>query len=380
MDLQQFDAADKAALNLSAFDRPINSPVMLGFVPLLWIASVLCGQDAPPGRVELQHGFYLVSKPPDAPRDAPLPLVICLHGTDTTAADILEFWRSFDHVLPLMIVAPQGVHAGWRDSDRDLIRESLEHMSRTLSYDPQRVLLTGHSAGGAMALHLLYVEGFPATAVAVTANYVPPSVRPEHIRARSDVPVFYAVGQSDINHERMHDGLALLREQGVRVTVQRPPIGHVLNRNVGQAAMTWFESVCRSRVDRIFVDAHDALRNDGLVSRATCALEDILRCPATQFPDQIEAASDLLARLQESGRQTMTRADGFVRDGRLLEARTQWLHVEQRYEGSSLAAEARRQREKIEAVPAVADLLRVNRTTDGRNANPDPTRPSGSAQ
>jgi hypothetical protein len=279
-----------------------------------------------------------------------------------------------------MIVAPQGVHAGWRDSDRDLIRESLEHMSRTLSYDPQRVLLTGHSAGGAMALHLLYVDGFPATAVAVTANYVPPSVRPEHIRARSDVPVFYAVGQSDINHERMHDGLALLREQGVRVTVQRPPIGHVLNRNVGQAAMTWFESVCRSRVDRIFVDAHDALRNDGLVSRATCALEDILRCPATQFPDQIEAASDLLARLQESGRQTMTRADGFVRDGRLLEARTQWLHVEQRYEGSSLAAEARRQREKIEAVPAVADLLRVNRTTDGRNANPDPTRPSGSAQ
>ncbi|UCG17102.1 MAG: hypothetical protein JSV19_03535 [Phycisphaerales bacterium] len=317
-----------------------------------------------PVRVDLDHGFYLVSRAAGFADDVPLPLVICLHGTKTTAADILSFWTSFDHTLPLVVVAPQGVHAGWRDSDRALLREFLDDLPRTLSYDKQRVLLTGHSAGGAMAFHLLYVEGFPATAVAVTANYVPPTVESEHVHAHKDVPVFYAVGERDVNRARMRKGLALLRDNGVSVTVRRPQIGHVLDRSVGQEAMTWFESLCRSRTEEVLAAARASLQDDRAFAPSACALEEIVRVPSIQFSDQVESANALLMQIRQPGYRMLARADRLLRAGRPLEARSEILKVEQRYRSSSLEAEARRRRQRIEAMPKVAELLRLQRSLE----------------
>ncbi len=324
-----------------------------------------------PERVDLEHGFYLIGRPAGVPADTPLPLVICLHGTETTAAGILAFWQSFEHTLPMVLVAPQATHAGWRDSDVKLMQELREHISRTVSYDPERVLLTGHSAGGAMAFHLLYVEGFPASAVAVTANYVPPTVRPEHVRARSGVPVFYAVGESDINRDRMRDGLALLRGNDVRVTVQRPQIGHVLDPGVGQAAMSWFESFCRSLGERALHDARHCVADGGCVGPVAGGLEAIVRHPMTQFPDQVSAAMELLAELQRAGRQGLLRSARLLEAGRLMEAREEALRVERRYAGSSLGDEARRHREGIDARPEVQDLLRLKQSLTGQAPRAD---------
>lgn len=320
-----------------------------------------------PERVDLEHGFYLIGRPADMPAETPLPMVICLHGTETTAAGILAFWRSFEHTLPMVLVAPQATHAGWRDSDVKLMQELFDHVSRTVLYDPNRVLLTGHSAGGAMAFHLLYVQGFPASAVAVTANYVPPTVQAEHVRAHSQVPVFYAVGESDINRDRMRDGLALLRGNDVSVSVQRPQIGHVLDPGVGQAAMSWFESFCRAQGERTLNDARRCRPDDGCIGPVVCGLEAIIRHPATQFPDQVNAAVELLAELQQAGRQGLLRSERLLAGGRPMEAREEALRVERRYAGSSLGNEARRHRERIDALPEVQDFLRLKQSLTGQS-------------
>ncbi len=327
---------------------------------LLMVASTPTSTTAP-ARVDLDHGFYLVSRPTGIPDDAPLPLMICLHGTETTAADILDFWRGLDHQLPYVMVAPQGTYAGWRDTDRALVDEFLEHVSKTVAYDRSRVLLTGHSAGGAMAFHLLYVEGFPASAVAVTANYVPPTVEPRHVARHKDVPIFYAVGEGDVNRERMREGLTLLRRNGARVTVRRPRIGHVLDPSVGQAAIEWYESLCRERVDAILARAQEDLDAGHAPGPSAAALEALVRHATTHHADQVSAATATLFRLQEQGRLTLARADMLLELDRPLAARDELLTVEDRYGGSSLALEARRRRERIEAIPEVADLLRLER-------------------
>ncbi|HUU83906.1 MAG TPA: hypothetical protein VM243_10415, partial [Phycisphaerae bacterium] len=250
-------------------------------------------------RVELPHGFYWQATPKEMDPQTRYPLIVCLHGTETRASDLLEFWLSLEAELPLIFVAPQGSNAGWRDTDLPLLSELTDRIAGTLPYDAERVLLTGHSAGGAMTFHLLYVEGFPATAAAVTANYLPPTVTAEMVARRRDVPLFYAVGEADLNRARMRQGLYLLRGAGASVTVQRPPIGHVLSREIGQAAMDWFASVCRDTVERRLDEARVALvgGSERYPGPAAASLEDLLGQRRAHFPDQIASAEELLARL-----------------------------------------------------------------------------------
>jgi predicted esterase len=331
---------------------------------MLIILTVLCtvaaaSPESAPHRIDLNHGFYLIARPTGFDEETPLPLVICLHGTNTTAADMLAFWQSLDHTLPFVFVAPQAIKAGWRDGDQRLVREFLADLPSKVTFDPQRVLLAGHSAGGAMALHCLYVERFPATAAVVTACYVPPTVKADHVHRTPDIPVFYAVGSHDVNQERMRRGLTLLRHNGVSVTVRRPPIGHELNRAVAQSGLNWFESLCRERIQKILETAADDARHERAPGPSAAALEAIVRHADTRFPDQIDRATSLLATLQQPGRIALFRASRLLSDDQPLAARAELIRVEQQYAESSLAAEAQRRRATIEAMPEVADHLRT---------------------
>lgn len=324
---------------------------------LTLIASAVAFGAPPDGgtqRVELENGYYLLHRPADQKPDTPLPLIVCLHGTETSAEDILTFWRSLSAELPYVLVAPQGSRAGWRASDLPLLREMLAHVRQNVVFDPGRVLLTGHSAGGAMSFRLLYVEGFPATAVAVTANYLPPNITGEQARERVEVPVFYAVGTRDLNRERMRAGVALLRDAGVKITMRRPRIGHVLDRRVGQQALEWFEQGCRSRAQARIAQARDYRGSQADAGLLAAELEAVLEHPETHFRDQLPLVREALTCLEAPGRRMLARARELAGERKYAKAYGLYSRVERNYHPASLAEVAKGYRLKLERDPRAA--------------------------
>lgn len=318
------------------------------------VAEVTC--------VELDRGSYYLTRPDAVPNDAPTPLIFALHGTQTRAVDVIDAWRRLDHTLPVTIVAPQSGGIGWCDGDLAHLEDVLSHVRANVPHDPRRVLLTGHSAGGALALHLLYVEGFPATAVAVTANYVPPTVSVSNVRSHRDIPLFYAVGKADPNRFLMRDGLNMLRGQRVSVTVRRPDIGHVFDPNTIAEALLWFQDHCRQVTDSDLNQAADVLTTDDAPGSALAAMERIVGHPLCFDRDHTARAADLAERLRLRGKILLARADSELGQRHVFVADDLLHRIERRYAGSSLAAEARWRRIQLERRPELAWALRLERT------------------
>jgi len=314
-------------------------------------------------RVELAAGFYLLGKPAGyQPGDRP-PLIVCLHETDTGAAAILEFWLALKTPVNMLLVAPEHHLPGWREADMPCLRAMVEHVNRHLTYDPQRVLLTGYSAGGAMAFHLVYAEGFPATAVAATANYVPPSVTAKMIAARRDVPVFYAVGERDINHDRMRSSIELLQAHVGSLTLLRPEIGHRLDPVVGQQAMDWFvQTITQQSLRQIDQAAHMQRTEDYAAGLAL--VEPIVSQYRWHPPEVVSRAEAVLADLERPGRQDVAKAEHLIQQGHLLPALELLRKLEDRYGASRLGAEIRDRRERLESNARVRSAEQSRRSAE----------------
>lgn len=292
--------------------------------------------------------FYWLRRPAGYTAGQMPPLIIVLHGTDDTARQMLDFWSARSMRIPPLLAAPQGVGPGWRDSDAAIVRAMLDHLQANVTYDPQRVLLAGFSAGGAMCFQLLYVDGVPVTAVAALANYVPPWITDEQVQSRRQVPVFYAVGMTDVNHERMREGIQRLRSAGGRVDLYRPSVGHVLDEAVTQAALDWFFDRCSESATVLL----DRLTASGTVADLPAA-ERIWDQRLWHEESHVQRAARLLEQIEAPGRQELQKAQGFVAESRPADA----VEVLQRIEGTFVAGrlvrEAQSLRSRLESDPAV---------------------------
>lgn len=292
--------------------------------------------------------FYVLRKPAGyGPGQMP-PLIVALHGTDDTAAQMVDFWGARNMRIPPLIAAPQGVGPGWRDSDTTIIRAMFEHLQANTSYDTQRVLLAGFSAGGAMSFQLLYVEKVPVTAVAALANYVPPWITSEQVKARAHVPVFYAVGMADINHERMREGLQRLRAAGARIDLDRPRIGHVLDSDVAQETLDWFFDRCADHISA----ALDRMTAAGRVADLP-ALDRICVQRPWHEAAHVRRAERLIEDLEAPGRLELVKARAFAAESRPADAVEILQQIEGRFVAGPLAREACGLRLHLESDPAV---------------------------
>jgi len=327
--------------------RPAPSSVPASApAPLLSEPSVekielpIAGKDGP--------AFYWLRRPAGCGAGQMPPLVIVLHGTDDTAKQMVDFWAGRVMRIQPLIAAPQGVGPGWRDSDTAIVRAMLEHLRASVTYDPQRVLLAGFSAGGAMVFQLLYVEQVPVTAAAALASYVPSWVTGEQVNSRREVPVFYAVGMADVNHERMREGLQRLRSAGGRVDLYRPSLGHVLDVEVAQAALDWFFERCGESVTAAL---------DRVTAGKTVADLPIVEwiCDQRRWYEEshVQRAARLMEEIESSGREDLRRARGFVAESRPADAVEVLQRIEGTYVAGRLVREAQSLRAQLEMDPKV---------------------------
>jgi pimeloyl-ACP methyl ester carboxylesterase len=276
---------------------PLNSSAIMSMVSLIVLAAVLATTPHEIRTVVLAGGRFECARAKSLTADAPAPLIVVLHGTDTTSRDMIEFWLSLDFVLPATIVAPQSSGTGWNDGDLPFLRDFMEHVGQTISYDSSRVLLAGHSAGGAMAMHLAYSGEMAVSAVAVTACYVPPTITDGMIRRHRELPLFYAVGQHDENRPLLRSGVKRLQSGGARVAVFTPSIGHVLDRTTTQRGLKWFDNVCRKQVESVLSRSRARpARGQSVRGQMMGRLEDVIRHADCHFEDQVRRARALLGR------------------------------------------------------------------------------------
>lgn len=292
-----------------------------------------------------------------------LPLVVCLHGTDDTAEQMIAFWKERRMRIPAVLAAPQGMGQGWCSDDVATIEAAFAFIRRCVWHDANRVLLAGFSAGGVMTMQALYHDRVPATAAAALANYVPPLLTAEEVTARRSVPVFYAVGMEDINHERMRTGLEFLRQAGGNVELYHPRIGHTLDPDVAQAAFDWFFDQCDKQTDAVIATAENGPMNPVSLQR----LEEIAS-PANRYPPpQASRAAALLDRLEQPGRTSLDQALRLLSEGKPGEAVEVLRRIESDYGVARLGIEVRRHRDRIEADPVLRE--QVSRFDAGKRAD-----------
>ena len=339
-------------------------PYMLTLPAVLTLATA--GPAGPPAdaedpqRFDTAGGHYLVVTPPGYKTGDRPPLILALHGTNTLAGDMIGVWQAVDLPVPCLIAAPQNASAGWHDAEVTLIEEVYGHLEQRFSFDPRRVLLTGHSAGGTMAMYMLYERRFPATAVATSANYLPPTVTGPQVRARAQVPVFYAVGREDINHARMRQALVLLRTSGASVTMPALEIGHVLQHGVVQQAADWFGRLCARR-SRAWLDQVEPTFQAGQVARAVRMLEEITGQRPYHPPEIVARADTLYRTVTMPANAELHAVRALIAADRKVEAVERLARLEAGYAGCRWAQAATDLRRRLETDPDVARHLQFRR-------------------
>ena len=139
---------------------------------------------------------YAISIPPGYSAAARVPLVLALHfggnpvGAGRSMLDLLIRPALTD--LGAIIVAPDSIDGGWSGPENErAVQTLLEAVLNTYSVDPQKVIVTGFSMGGAGTWH--WANKFPERFSAA----IPVAGRPTGSASAWRVPVFAVHSQND---------------------------------------------------------------------------------------------------------------------------------------------------------------------------------------
>jgi len=265
----------------------------------------------------------------------------------------LDQWTQQETRIPVILAAPQGMGQGWRSGDVGMLQAMWDDLCERWTFDRERVLLTGFSAGGAMSFYMVYMEHWPVTAVAALANYLPPNLSVSEISEAREVPVFYAVGMRDINHEHMRKGLRKLRSAGCQVNIYRPPIGHRLDSKTARKALGWFFNVCANRAR----EAIERSLEDGDLCCRAKPLEDIIGQSRWHESRLVESARRVLNKIEAPGWERLAEAGKLIAAERKVDAVDLLRTIERDYGRSRLGRKARVKRRALEGQSDVRHKL-----------------------
>lgn len=107
-----------------------------------------------------EHGYSWRYLPPALVGATDLPLVVFLHGYGSSPNEYGSALSVPAKAAGVVVLAPAAVHSpGWvRGVDEPTIDAALAAVLAELPIDPDRISFAGHSAGGAYAIELAYLD------------------------------------------------------------------------------------------------------------------------------------------------------------------------------------------------------------------------------
>ncbi len=181
----------------------------------------------------------LIVPPDELEIDEPAPLIIAFHGYGDRAGNYPELWRGPAGQIGAIIAAPQGERRvgngfAWGDVDKAdaVLLETLEKVEELYTVDRDRVVLTGFSQGGfiAMALGVRHPELF-AGVIPIAGPYVPGIDAPTQVAG--DFPKYYfMVGSRDRTAVEVRRAVEDFEAAGYEVELKViSGTGHTLPKN-----------------------------------------------------------------------------------------------------------------------------------------------------
>jgi predicted esterase len=146
----------------------------------------------------------LIVAPPDLDRRRPAPLIIAFHGFGDRAGNYPRFWSGPAREYGAILAVPQGLRPvdngfGWGSVDEAdaIFQRTLEEVGREYAVDQKRIVLTGFSQGGfiALALGLRHPHRFVGV-IPMAGPYIPEVDAPPPARS-GDPRYYFIVGARD---------------------------------------------------------------------------------------------------------------------------------------------------------------------------------------
>jgi len=145
-----------------------------------------------------QRGGFSLYVPEQWDRQAPMPLVVALHGGHGHGRDFLWSWLTDARSRGVLLLSPTSRDRTWsimggEDVDADGLREMVSALGARYPIDSSRVLLTGMSDGATYSLLCGLREGMPFTHLAPVCGALHPMLLATGDLARAQGRPIYLV-------------------------------------------------------------------------------------------------------------------------------------------------------------------------------------------
>lgn len=194
------------------------------------------------GKTPFGSSYYLLDLPTDYSPARRHGLIVMLHGSGGRP----EMYRqSFKAALAkgYLVCLPASIDPnGYDDRDEKQVVAMVEDVIAKHPVDRDRLLVTGHSAGGAISF--FFVANRPDLFTACAPGAAGLRFPAERLKQAAHVPFYIVTGKKDPNFAECERSVEPLRRLGIDVKFEGPEEwGHQLHPDAWAHILAWFEGL-----------------------------------------------------------------------------------------------------------------------------------------
>jgi len=223
--------------------------ILLRALVLLALAHPAVAQAArkpPPakaGRQKIEYGtsYYVLNVPAGYRPAQKYGVIFMFHGSGGRPENYENHYAAAKNKGYLLCLPASTDPQGYSEEDMKQIVEIAREVLATYSIDPDRVYVSGHSAGGFVTCHLcsdhpeLFTAGVPVSGCLVSEQMARPMLK---------TPFYVISGGRDFNHDQCKKSVEDMRKAGMEVAFDEPPDWpHIPPAEAWQRGFEWMEKL-----------------------------------------------------------------------------------------------------------------------------------------